>query len=68
MAGSIHLQILLPAKYAKSTSDIIGNLASHLTFKILKHLPVQELLPVEPVSKKWQEAAHMPAIWKHTAA
>lgn len=49
MPGDIRLQILLLEKYAKSTFDIIGNLAPDLTFKILKHLTVQELLAVEPV-------------------
>lgn len=88
MPGDIRLQILLLEKYAKSTFDIIGNLAPDLTFKILKHLTVQELLAVEPVrlssphvshsllgshvlssmfqvSKKWQEAVRMPALWKY---
>lgn len=53
MPGDIRLQILLLEKYAKSTFDIIGNLAPDLTFKILKHLTVQELLAVEPVRTSW---------------
>ncbi|KAA1472736.1 hypothetical protein DENSPDRAFT_778779 [Dentipellis sp. KUC8613] len=64
MPGDIRLQILLLEKYAKSTFDIVGNLAPDLTLKIFKHLTVQELVAVEPVSKKWQEMVHMPALWK----
>ncbi|KAI0067041.1 hypothetical protein BV25DRAFT_1820204 [Artomyces pyxidatus] len=65
LPGDIRLQILLLEKYAKSTFDIIGNLAPDLTFKILKHLRVSELVAIEPVSKKWQEMVHMPALWKY---
>ncbi|TFY80623.1 hypothetical protein EWM64_g3394 [Hericium alpestre] len=65
MPGDIRLQILLLEKYARSTFDIIGNLAPDLTFKVLKHLTVPELIALEPVSKKWQEMIHMPAIWKY---
>ncbi|KAI0049336.1 hypothetical protein FA95DRAFT_1588315 [Auriscalpium vulgare] len=65
LPGDIRLQILLLEKYAKSTFDIVGNLAPDLTFKILKHLRVSELLAIEPVSKKWQEMVHMPALWKY---
>ena len=49
MPGDIRLQILLLEKYAKSTFDIIGNLAPDLDFKICKWLSVQELLGVETV-------------------
>ncbi|KAI0029689.1 hypothetical protein K488DRAFT_80023 [Vararia minispora EC-137] len=65
MPGDIRLQILLLEKYAKSTFDVVGNLAPELAFKILKHLRVPELLGVEMVSKKWQEAVHMPALWRY---
>lgn len=64
MPGDIRLQILLLEKYAKSTFDIVGNLSPNLVFKIFKYLSVQELLGVEPVSKKWQEAVHIPALWR----
>lgn len=50
MPGDIRLQILLLEKYAKSTFDIVGNLAPDLVFKIFKHLSVCELLGVESVS------------------
>lgn len=49
MPGDIQLQILLLQKYAKSTFDIVGNLAADLVFKIFQYLPVKELLDVEPV-------------------
>ena len=49
MPGDIRLQILLLEKYAKSTFDIIGNLAPDLVFKVFKWLTVQELLGVETV-------------------
>ncbi|KAL4252237.1 putative E3 ubiquitin ligase complex SCF subunit sconB [Abortiporus biennis] len=65
MPGDIRLQILLLEKYAKSTYDIVGNLAPDLVFKIFKYLTVQELLAVEPVSKKWQEMVHLPALWRY---
>ncbi|TFK50497.1 hypothetical protein OE88DRAFT_1631183 [Heliocybe sulcata] len=65
MPGDIRLQILLLEKYAKSTFDIVGNLAPDLSFKILKLLNVKELLAVEPVSKKWQEMVHLPALWRY---
>lgn len=51
MPGDIRLQILLLEKYAKSTFDIIGNLAPDLAFKVFKWLTVQELLSVETVRK-----------------
>ena len=44
------MQISLLEKYARSTFDIIGNLAPNLGFKILKWLSVRELLTIEPVS------------------
>ncbi|KAH9849420.1 hypothetical protein C2E23DRAFT_888359 [Lenzites betulinus] len=65
MPGDIRLQILLLEKYAKSTFDIVGNLAPDLALKIFRFLSVKELLAVEPVSKKWQEVVHLPAIWKY---
>lgn len=49
LPGDIRLQILLLEKYAKSTFDIVGNLAPDLAFKIFKLLNVRELLAVEPV-------------------
>ena len=49
MPGDIRLQILLLEKYAKSTFDIIGNLAPDLVFKVFKWLSVKELLGVETV-------------------
>ncbi|KAI0674245.1 hypothetical protein C8Q78DRAFT_1184312 [Trametes maxima] len=65
MPGDIRLQILLLEKYAKSTFDIVGNLAPDLAFRIFKFLSVKELLAVEGVSKKWQEVVHLPAIWRY---
>lgn len=65
MPGDIRLQILLLEKYAKSTFDIVGNLAPDLALKIFRFLSVKELLAVEPVSKKWQEVVHAPAIWRY---
>ncbi|KAK7691499.1 hypothetical protein QCA50_004898 [Cerrena zonata] len=65
LPGDIRLQILLLEKYAKSTFDIVGNLAPDLAFKIFKLLNVRELLAVEPVSKKWQEIVHLPALWRY---
>ncbi|KAH9896800.1 hypothetical protein C8Q73DRAFT_757283 [Cubamyces lactineus] len=65
MPGDIRLQILLLEKYAKSTFDIVGNLAPELAFRIFKFLTVKELLGVETVSKKWQEVVHLPAIWRY---
>lgn len=49
MPGDIRLQILLLEKYAKSTFDIVGNLAPDLVFKVFKWLSIKELLGVEPV-------------------
>ncbi|TFK65277.1 hypothetical protein BDN72DRAFT_824755 [Pluteus cervinus] len=65
LPGDIRLQISLLEKYARSTFDIVGNLAPNLVFKVLKWLSVQELLGVEPVSKKWQAMAHHPSLWKY---
>ncbi|KAI0371888.1 hypothetical protein BV20DRAFT_964520 [Pilatotrama ljubarskyi] len=65
MPGDIRLQILLLEKYAKSTFDIVGNLAPDLAFRIFKFLSVRELLGVETVSRKWQEVVHLPAIWRY---
>ncbi|PCH38898.1 hypothetical protein WOLCODRAFT_140990 [Wolfiporia cocos MD-104 SS10] len=65
MPGDIRLQILLLDKYAKSTFDIIGNLAPDLVFKVFKWLDVTELVGVESVSKKWQEMMHMPVLWRY---
>ncbi|TBU58293.1 hypothetical protein BD310DRAFT_819714 [Dichomitus squalens] len=65
MPGDIRLQILLLEKYAKSTFDIVGNLAPDLALKVFRYLTVRELLAVEPVSKKWQEVVHLPALWRY---
>ncbi|KAI0929381.1 hypothetical protein AcV7_005249 [Taiwanofungus camphoratus] len=65
MPGDIRLQILLLEKYAKSTFDIVGNLAPDLVFKVFKWLSIKELLGVEPISKKWQEMVHLPALWRY---
>ncbi|KAI0746670.1 hypothetical protein C8Q80DRAFT_1176639 [Daedaleopsis nitida] len=65
MPGDIRLQILLLEKYAKSTFDIVGNLAPDLALKVFKFLTVKELLAVEPVSKKWQEVVHLPTLWRY---
>ncbi|KAI9451784.1 hypothetical protein F5148DRAFT_986390 [Russula earlei] len=65
LPGDIRLQILLLEKYAKASFDIVGNLAPDVAFKILKHLSVSELVGVEPVSKRWQETVHSPALWKY---
>ncbi|KAI0765061.1 hypothetical protein C8Q74DRAFT_1285825 [Fomes fomentarius] len=65
MPGDIRLQILLLEKYAKSTFDIIGNLAPDLALKVFKFLTVKELLAAEPVSKKWQEVVHLPVLWRY---
>ncbi|KAF8638454.1 hypothetical protein AX17_002188 [Amanita inopinata Kibby_2008] len=63
--GDIRLQILLLEKYARSTYDIVGNLAPDLVCRIFKYLSVKELLTVEPVSKKWQKIVHHPALWRY---
>ena len=65
MPGDIRLQILLLEKYAKSTFDIVGNLAPDLALKVFKFLTVKELLGVETVSKKWQEVVHLPVLWRY---
>ncbi|KAF8347588.1 hypothetical protein F5887DRAFT_956525 [Amanita rubescens] len=65
LPGDIPLQILLLQKYAKSTYDVVGNLAPDLACRILKHLTVKELLGVETVSKKWQKMVHHPALWHY---
>ncbi|KAH9919472.1 uncharacterized protein BXZ73DRAFT_92072 [Epithele typhae] len=65
MPGDIRLQILLLEKYAKSTFDIVGNLAPDLALKVFKFLTVRELLGVEMVSKKWQEVVHLPVLWRY---
>ncbi|KAH9945563.1 hypothetical protein B0H21DRAFT_694161 [Amylocystis lapponica] len=65
MPGDIRLQILLLEKYAKSTFDVIGNLAPDLVFKVFKWLSVKELMGVESVSKKWQEMVHLPVLWRY---
>jgi hypothetical protein len=49
LPGDIPLQILLLQKYAKSTYDIVGNLAPDLACRILRNLTVKELLGVESV-------------------
>jgi pyrimidine and pyridine-specific 5'-nucleotidase len=49
LPGDIRLQILLLEKYAKSTFDVLGNVSPDLSFRILKHLSVRELLAIEPV-------------------
>lgn len=49
LPGDIRLQIALLEKYLKSTFDIIGNLTPDLSFAILRHLTVPELLGVESV-------------------
>ncbi|KAF8682105.1 hypothetical protein AX14_004391, partial [Amanita brunnescens Koide BX004] len=63
LPGDIPLQILLLQKYAKSTYDVVGNLAPDLACRILKNLTVQELLGVETVSRQWQKMIHHPALW-----
>ncbi|KAF8962105.1 hypothetical protein BDZ97DRAFT_1826407 [Flammula alnicola] len=65
LPGDIRLQILLLEKYAKSTFDVIGSLSPDLSFRVLKHLSVRELLAIEPVSRKWQEVVHHPALWQY---
>ncbi|KAK2463966.1 hypothetical protein APHAL10511_004017 [Amanita phalloides] len=65
LPGDIPLQILLLKKYAKSTYDIVGNLAPDLTCRVLKYLAVKELLGVETVSKQWQKMVHHPALWMY---
>ncbi|TFK23991.1 hypothetical protein FA15DRAFT_593198 [Coprinopsis marcescibilis] len=65
LPGDIRLQISLLEKYQRSTFDILGHLAPDLAFKILKYLSVRELLAVEPVSKKWQDMVHHPALWRY---
>lgn len=49
MPGDIRLQILLLEKYARSTFDVVGNLALDLAFRVLKWLSVRELVGVESV-------------------
>ncbi|KAJ2918091.1 hypothetical protein MD484_g2321, partial [Candolleomyces efflorescens] len=65
LPGDIRLQILLLEKYLKSTYDILGCLAPDLAFRVLKYLTVEELLAVEPVSKKWQAMVHHPSLWRY---
>lgn len=60
MPGDIRLQILLLEKYMRSTFDIIGNLSPDLAFRVLKWLPVKNLLGVEAVNSKWQKMVHHP--------
>ena len=50
LPGDVRLQILLLEKYAKSTFDVVGNLAPELAFKILRRLSVRDLLRLESVS------------------
>jgi pyrimidine and pyridine-specific 5'-nucleotidase len=50
MPGDIRLQILLLEKYARSTFDIVGNLAPPLVLRVFRLLTVRELLGVESVS------------------
>jgi hypothetical protein len=50
MPSDIRLQILLLEKYARSTFDIVGNLALPLALRVFGLLTVQELLGVESVS------------------
>jgi hypothetical protein len=49
LPGDVRLQILLLEKYAKSTFDIVGNLAPELAFTILRRLSVRDLLRLESV-------------------
>ncbi|KAJ3507730.1 hypothetical protein NLJ89_g6145 [Agrocybe chaxingu] len=65
LPGDIRLQILLLEKYARSTFDVLGSLAPDLAFRILRLLSVRELLAVEPVSRKWQQLVHHPALWQY---
>ncbi|KAF9479123.1 hypothetical protein BDN70DRAFT_879098 [Pholiota conissans] len=65
LPGDIRLQILLLEKYAKSTFDVLGSVSPDLSFRILKHLSVRELLAIEPVSRKWQQIVHHPALWQY---
>lgn len=65
LPGDVRLQIGLLEKYLKSTYDILGHLAPNLAFQILKYLTVPELLAVEPVSRKWQDMVHHPALWRY---
>ncbi|KDR79285.1 hypothetical protein GALMADRAFT_223515 [Galerina marginata CBS 339.88] len=65
LPGDIRLQILLLEKYAKSTFDVLGTLAPDLAFRVLKQLSVKELLAIEPVSRKWQQMVHHPALWQY---
>jgi pyrimidine and pyridine-specific 5'-nucleotidase len=50
MPGDVRLQILLLDKYAKSTFDVLGNLAPELAFRVLKTLTVTEVLAAGLVS------------------
>lgn len=65
LPGDIRLQILLLEKYLKSTFDIVSNLSAPLACRILRYLPIHDLLGVETVSKKWQAAVHQPALWRY---
>ncbi len=49
MPGDVRLQISLLEKYLKYTFDIVGHLTHDVSFHILKHLTVQELLGVATV-------------------
>ncbi|KAG6860348.1 hypothetical protein C0995_012417 [Termitomyces sp. Mi166 len=79
LPGDIRLQILLLEKYAKSTFDIVGNLAPDLAFRVLKHLTIKELVGVRSsvfaadttvyayaqVSKQWCAMVAHPALWRY---
>ena len=49
LPGDIRSQINMLERYLKSTFDVVGNLTADLSFKILKHLSVQELVKCETV-------------------
>ena len=49
LPGDIRSQIGMLERYLKSTFDVVGNLTTELSFKILKHLAVHELIGCETV-------------------
>ena len=52
LPGDIRLQIGLLEKYAKSTFDVVGNLAPNLALRVLRYLSVPQLLRIETVSAR----------------
>ena len=65
LPGDIRLQITLLEKYLASTFDIVSHLSAPLSYQILKHLPVRELVRVRGVSRAWCDAVRNPLLWRY---